>query len=334
MAYSKEIYEKALNEIKSRRLNAEHNARQKKDELNIKYPEFAFIENELAKTGISIVGTVSMSTEKAAEKLTEIREKNSLLREERKNLLKSLNLPEDYLEVKYTCKKCNDTGFCEKRDDEKGISYGTKLCDCHIELLKKFASEEISKQTPLNLSSFEDFDLDYYLTDKADGKTNYKKMKDIYNGCRKYAESFDLNSTSLYFYGRTGLGKTHLSLAIANEAIKKGYNVVYGSVINFFNKIEREKFGKDDNFETENILIDADLLILDDLGAEFSTSFTTSVLYNIINSRICRGVPTIISSNLNLVEIKERYPESVASRILGVYSTINFVGDDIRQLSK
>ena len=331
MAYSKELYEKALNEIKRRKTYAEHTAQQHRNELNVKYPEFQFIEAELAKTGMEIVGVFS-SKDNVEERLAEIRIKNITLRNERKNLLTSLGLPEDYLDVKYTCEKCQDSGFIEERDDERGVSYGTKYCTCHQELLKKFASEKMSKSTPLELSTFEDFDVNYYSKALKNGESPYNEMNDVFNSCKQYAENFDFNSPSLYFYGRTGLGKTHLSLAIANEIVKKGYNVVYGSVITFLNKLEREKFGRADSYETEDILVDADLLILDDLGAEFTTPFTTSAIYSIINSRIARGVPTIISSNLDLKELKQRYPESVASRIIGNYAPVPFIGDDIRQI--
>lgn len=331
MAYSKEIYEKALNIIKKRRLDAEHTAEQHKRELSLKYPEFQFIETELAKTGYEIITAFSLPRNEAEKKLSKIRKKNGELRAERQKLLKALNLPEDYFEVKYACQKCGDTGFFEERDDTAGVSYGTKLCSCHIELLKRLAAEQMSRSTPLELCGFEDFDLSYYSKSKKDGQSDYNVMKEVYNSCVQYAQNFDLDSMSLFFYGRTGLGKTHLSLSIANEAIKKGYNVIYGSVINFLNKIEKEKFGRAEDCDTENLLIDADLLILDDLGAEFTTALTTSVLYNIINSRICRGVPTIISSNLSLKEIKERYPESVASRIIGTFAIVKFAGDDIRQ---
>lgn len=332
MAYSKEIYERALSEIKKRKKRAEGTVEERKKELNEKYAEFRFIEAELAKTGYEVIRAFSLPKGRAEKRLEEIRQRNTELRKEQKELLKTLGLPEDYLEVKYTCPKCSDTGFYEERDDEKGVSYGTKLCKCHLDLLKNFAFEEMSKSTPLELSYFEDFDLEYYSKTAKNGERSaYAVMRDIYEWCVKYAETFDLDSKSLFFYGRTGLGKTHLSLAIANEAIKKGYSVVYGSLINFLNKIEKEKFGRGEAFETENMLIEADLLILDDLGAEFSTSLTSSVLYNIINSRICRGVPTIISSNLSLAELRDRYPESVASRIIGTYATVNFVGEDIRQ---
>lgn len=327
------MHEKARAEIKNRRNNAEYTASQRKNDLSFKYPEFQFIETELAKTGHETVRAFSLPKDKAEIELKRIREKNRQLREERKNLLKALKLPEDYLDVKYTCEKCQDTGVLEDYDDERRVSYGTKLCSCHNELLKKYASEKMSSMTPLELSSFEDFDLDYYSKNKNNENFSaYETMKIVLDGCINYAKGFDTDSNSLFFYGRTGLGKTHLSLAIANEVMKKGYNVVYGSVINFLNKLEREKFGRVDSFETEDILINADLLILDDLGAEFSTPVATSSLYNIINSRIARGVPTIISSNLNLEEIKSRYPESVASRIIGNFKTIEFAGKDIRQI--
>lgn len=332
MAYSREMHEKARAEIKNRKNNAEYTASQRKNELSFKYPEFQFIETELAKTGHETVRAFALPKDAAETELNRIREKNRQLREERKNLLKALNLPEDYLDVKYTCEKCQDTGVLEDYDDDRRVSYGTKLCSCHMELLKKYASEKMSSMTPLELSDFEDFDLKYYPKNAENGKSAFDTMSDVYNRCINYAKKFDTDSVNLYFCGRTGLGKTHLSLAIANEVMKKGYNVVYGSVINFLNKLEREKFGRADSFETEDILIGADLLILDDLGAEFSTAVATSSLYNIINSRIARGVPTIISSNLSIKEIQDRYPESIASRIIGNYVVVKFYGEDIRQI--
>ncbi len=332
MAYSSEVYEKAIDIIKKRRLDAEYTAQEHKRELSIKYPEFQFIEEELAKTGMAIISVFSLPEDSAEKELSEICEKNRMLRSERGKLLSSLNLPADYCDVKYTCEKCKDTGFIENRDNGLNISYGTNLCSCYKEILKDLSINSLLNSTPLELSCFEDFDLDYYSKKKTDGIVPYNKMSMVYTSCTKYAQTFDLDSVSLYFYGRTGLGKTHLSLAIANEVIKKGYTVLYGSVINFLNKIEKEKFGRTEDLDTENVLIDVDLLILDDLGAEFTTSLTTSVLYNIINSRICRGVPTIISSNLDFHDLRDRYPESVASRIIGTYKAVNFVGDDVRQL--
>lgn len=331
MAYSRKFHERVMTEIRNRKNMAEMNATANRNELTAKYPEFLFIEEELAKTGASVVRAFSLNGDDVGVALANIRKKNEALHNERKNLLKTLKLPEDYLEVKYTCEKCKDTGVYEERDDERNVSYGSKYCECYHSLMKKYAAQDLNKITPLELSSFEDFDLTLYPASK-NGESPREAMGYVYNSCIKYAETFDLDSVSLYFYGRTGLGKTHLSLAIANEVIKKGYNVIYGSVITFLNKMEKEKFGRAETFVTEDILIGADLLILDDLGAEFQSPYTVSALYNLLNSRICRGVPTIISSNLNLEEIKRRYPESIASRIIGTFSPVEFIGDDVRQI--
>lgn len=330
LAYSRKMHEKVRAEINDRRTTAETKAFRNKNELTTKYPEFQFIESELAKTGMAIVRAFSLPKEDVETALNNIRKKNAELQNERVNLLKALKLPEDYLNVHYVCPKCEDTGLIEERDDERNVSYGSKYCECYMSLLKKYAAEELNRNTPLELSNFEDFNLDYYPKNK-NGKSPYETMKGIYEDCINYSKKFQIGSPSLYFYGRTGLGKTHLSLAIANEVIKKGYSVVYGSVINFLNKMEKEKFGRADS-DTEKLLIDADLLILDDLGAEFSTAYTVSAIYNLLNSRICRGAPTIISSNLDLDEIESRYPESIASRIIGTFSPVEFIGDDVRQI--
>lgn len=331
MSYSRELHEKAEAEIKRRKLNAENEAEQRKKELTEKYPDFQLIDNALSNTGIEIISLLAGCKNDVG--IEELKKKNTELKNERANLLKALGFPEDYLDIKYTCKKCNDMGYIEDYDEERKVSYGSKYCECYLDALKRYAANELTRSTPLELSYFEDFSLDFYPKALIDGESPYNEMASVFNSCKKYAENFDTDSTSLYFYGRTGLGKTHLSLAIANEAIKKGYNVIYGSVINFLNKMEKEKFGRAESaVDTEELLIDADLLILDDLGAEFSTAYTVSALYNVINSRVARGVPTIISSNLSLEELKSRYPESIASRIIGTFATVKFIGKDIRQL--
>lgn len=78
--------------------------------------------------------------------------------------------------------------------------------------------------------------------------------------------------------------------------------------------LERERFRRGEESYSLNFVLDCDLLILDDLGAEFSTNFSVSVIYNIINSRLVEGKPTIISSNLTAKELEARYSPRVVSR--------------------
>ena len=149
--------------------------------------------------------------------------------------------------------------------------------------------------------------------------------------CKRYAEDFHFPAKSILLRGKTGLGKTHLSLSIASVVIEKGYSVVYGSAPDLFRRIEKEHFSNSGDDSVIEALENADLLILDDIGAEFESKFYNSVFYNILNNRLNASLPTIISTNLDLSEIKERYGDRITSRLLTMESLI-FVGSDIRIL--
>ena len=131
--------------------------------------------------------------------------------------------------------------------------------------------------------------------------------------------------------GETGLGKTHLSLAIVAAVSEKGYSVVYGPAGNLFTAAEREHFSYSGETEKLDSMLSCDLLVIDDLGTEFLSPFTSSLFYNIINSRILENKPTIISTNLSIAEIEKRYSDRIASRFIGNYEVKRFLGEDIRQ---
>lgn len=318
MAYSKKLLEEARITLENRRFEAERVYSQRHNEVVKACPKIGEMENELALAGLDIIKSLGMGSEKAEKYIQALAEKNLNIQKEKARLLTENGFSDDYLEIPYTCKKCEDTGFVDG-----------KFCSCHLKLLQQISFDELSKSSRLKLSSFESFSLDYY-SDK-DVKA---AMKDIYDYCRDYASDFSLSSPNLYFYGPTGLGKTHLSLAIANEVIENGFSVVYGSAHNLLSRLEREKFGRSDEPDgtTEDMLLNCDLLILDDLGAEFSTSFTVAAIYNIINTRLCEGKPMIINSNLEFDEIEQRYTQRIASRIIGDFTPVEFCGEDIRQL--
>ena len=123
-------------------------------------------------------------------------------------------------------------------------------------------------------------------------------MSRIFDHCRRYANSFTTDSENIFMFGGTGLGKTHLSLSIAKEVLKKGYSVLYDSAINILRKIESEHFSYDHLSDMLDLVMDTELLIRDDLGTEYETKFYSSTIYNIINTRLNRSKPTIISTNM------------------------------------
>ena len=161
----------------------------------------------------------------------------------------------------------------------------------------------------------------------------YARMEKILNFCESYAVNFTPKSRSILFQGGSGLGKTHLSLAIAKEVIGNGYGVVYSSAPDILSRLESERFNDDKTTDaTENLLKECDLLIIDDLGTEFLTQFTLSKIYNIINTRMLLKKPIIISTNLTLKELEKSYHQRLVSRIIGEMLRLKFIGRDIRQM--
>ncbi|MEE1292911.1 MAG: ATP-binding protein [Acutalibacteraceae bacterium] len=314
-------FERAKQVLDRRRETAEREAEQKTEELELLSPELRALNRKLSAAGLKAVQLAITGDQAAMDRL---RDENLADQERRREILESLGSSEEALEVHYTCPVCNDTGVV-----------GNHYCDCFKRLVKSLQTENLNAVSPAGDSTFDNFNLAYYqgVTDPETGVDAYSRMGQIVSYCEAYAEDFGLSSPSLILYGNTGLGKTHLSLAIANKAIEKGFNVVYGSAHNLLSEIEKEHFGrlKTDDSPEDNVL-NADLLILDDLGAEFSTSFTVSMVYNIINTRILKGLPTIISTNLWYDEISDKYGNRVYSRIIGNYTPLEFAGRDVRQL--
>ena len=179
--------------------------------------------------------------------------------------------------------------------------------------------------------SFETFDLTLYPQKDKAGNNARQNMSKVLEVSRDFAESFAYKN--LFFVGRTGLGKTHLSLSIAKVLLNKGIDVVYFSAPTLFMKLERERFSRDAMLsETLENALKCDLLIIDDLGTELKTQFTLSTLYHILNERLNSKKPMIISSNLSVQEIHESYEERIASRLFGNFDAYMFYGNDIRRI--
>ena len=318
MAYSKETYKKAEQELAQRRSRALAE-RENHHRIAVEtVPEILEAEEKMSRAGLATIKAVGMGAADAKEYIQKLSEINLEAQAQRRLLLKSNGFPEDWLDVHYTCKKCEDKGFVS------GI-----MCGCFKELLKSIEYEKLCSKLPVGNCRFDNFKLDYY-PDGA-GTSPKKRMESVLNYCKAYAADFSRRSPSLLLYGKTGLGKIHLSLAIAGNAVEEGYGVIYSSAQNLFNKLEKDKFGKADA-NTEEAILDCDLLIIDDLGAEFTTQFTVSALYNIVNSRELEGKPTIISTNLMPEQLTKAYGERIASRILSNYVMLYFDGSDIRQI--
>ena len=311
-----EILNRCLAQIASRRNRAENEAELRHKELCDSYPEFASLDRDLKSTVDKLL-TVLRSNGDINEGLERIKRENLAIQKRRKDFLKSIDLTEDYLEADYVCKVCNDTGF---KDNER--------CVCLQKLLTAAACQKLNDSSPLSLCRFDTFDLDFY---EGDDKAH---MENVLKFIKDYADGFNETSPSLLFYGNTGIGKTHLSLAIADTVIKKGYDVIYGQAQTLLNAVADERFSRDSYGNAESSFNECDLLIMDDLGAEFVNQVSQSVLYSIVNTRLLMGKPTIISTNIPLNQLDTVYHKRISSRLCFEFEPIPFVGKDIRQKRK
>lgn len=130
-----------------------------------------------------------------------------------------------------------------------------------------------------------------------------------YEACVDYVKNWHSKRTTgegLIIYGTPGNGKSHLAAAIANSLLARENTVISANVPNLLLRIQATfDSKKETQSEIMNALQMADLLILDDAGAEKWSSWVETTLYSIINSRYMARLPVIITSNLDLVELKE-----------------------------
>ena len=309
-----EIFDKAQAILPLRRKKAETENEERIREINEKIPQIREINEVIFNTGKELISIISNGKGKdISDKVEQLKQYNLGAQAMSRKILAEYGYPEDYLDMHYTCPKCCDRGY-----------NGSKFCDCFKTICGKLAADELNKNSQLSLSSFDSFSLAYYSGE------NYSAMKKILEYTMQYAATFTPDSKSILMFGQTGLGKTHLSLAIANKVLEKGYGVIYDSAINILRSIEKEHFSHDHSSEMIDLVMDTDLLILDDLGTEYETPFYNATIYNIINTRLNRRKPSIISTNLDFSGISRRYDKRVMSRIISEYSCLEFKGEDVR----
>lgn len=312
MAYRKEDMTRVVQAYAHKRNEALAAARARLEALYREHPEFREIDAALAQTGVKLVEEICKGSENIASRVAAIRAENEALQKDRADMLAFYGYEPDHTEVHYECPLCQDTGYTED-----------SMCICMKKALAVLGLERAGLAPLARTQSFDSFDLKYY---QGDDRVRMEKNLTF---CKQYAKDFSPFSPSLLFLGKTGLGKTHMSTSIAVTVVEKGIEVIYCSAPRLFLSLSDEKFGRAPLIPSADIH-SAELLIIDDLGTESVSDLNVNFLYSIVNTRIVSGKPTIINTNLTVKEIKERYTDRIASRLLGEYIVLPFVGSDIR----
>lgn len=322
MAYSSDVVRRARARLESMKADRESLQQARLQEIYKSLPRVRQIDKELRSSMVLAVQSSFVKGEGGAEALAQVRQANLALQAERKTLIAE-KFPLEYLDESPICSLCGGSGYI-----------GATMCRCLEELCRKEQKEELCLLS-CGAHRFEDVRLDFYSAEKdpAYGASPRIIMSHTLDVCRKYAETFCKDSGNLLFNGGTGLGKTLLSACIACTVAERGYSVAYESAPHLFAKLEKNRFRPDEeSAEATAKFTDCDLLIIDDLGTELPGNFVVASLYTLVNDRLLAGKATVISTNLNIREITERYSPQIASRLQGHYQLLPFVGQDIRVL--
>ncbi|WP_300799526.1 ATP-binding protein [uncultured Acetatifactor sp.] len=243
----------------------------------------------------------------------------------RKCLLAEHGFPEDYLEPIYRCPDCQDTGYVTS---DQGLK--TK-CHCfrQQEISLLYAQSHI--QELIERENFSVLSYEYYQGE------DLRRFETAVGISRKFIREFGEVCRNLFFYGTVGTGKSFLSGCIARELLQRGCSVLYFSAAGLFDTLARYTFDgrlKDSLQDFCEDLYGCDLLIVDDLGTEITNSFVTSALFSCLNERHLRGRSTLISTNISLEELRDRYSDRIFSRISSGFTLCKLTGPDIRILKK
>ena len=303
--------EEALQRKELMREKAIREAYAKTAALHDRFPALRELDRERDEIGPAFVRAAIRGDRAAQDRLLE---QKKALQNRRTEYLLSEGLKPDEDAPVFACPKCEDTGYVL-----------LQLCDC----VKSMMYSERYKSAGLGRGvfdkSFDNFNLSYY------GQKESETMARILRICRNYAATFTKDSQSMLFIGKTGLGKTHLSAAIAGEVAHKGFSVLYESAQSLFDSYEHARFGTvEDAMDRVKDYETCDLLLIDDLGSESASQYTSACFFNLLNLRLIGGLPTIISTNLNNAALEKTYGERVLSRFLGEYRMLEFAGQDVR----
>jgi len=305
------IYEK-IREKEKKALDA------RRKEISETYPQILELDSLIQKKSLGL--SMSILKGLGEEELKSIQSEITELRVKKCEELVSKGYSADYLSLNYECSKCKDTGYI-----------GIKKCSCYKSKLVKLYYKDSELEETLNKNNFNNLNLSLFSNHKIseDKFTPRRNMENIIEYLKgHFIPNFKNIDDNILFYGNSGTGKTFLSCCVAKELLDQGYLVIYRTIDELIRNLREIRFEK--NMDLENILLNCDLLIIDDLGSEQITDFSTTEFFNLLNKRLLRNKKILISTNLTLLGISKTYTERISSRLLGNFTLHKFYSEDIR----
>lgn len=297
-----------------RREAAERASEERRAFLHSRIPEIKEIDTELAGTGLRIM-EAALSGGDVMAAVNKLKDRSLALQNKRRELLAKNGYSPDFSDVKRECKKCSDSGYV-----------GLDMCDCFRRELNKESYLTAGLGKAFENKTFDTINLNYASGKSEGGITPRQNLENVVEYCKKYASDVCRGTSHLMLIGGTGLGKTHLSSAIAIAAIEGGCDVYYDSVINILDRLQKNEDRQADR------VFESGLLICDDFGTEYLNEYRASMVYNILNTRLANGKSILINTNLSGEELKRKYDSRICSRLFGEFHIKYLFGHDVRRL--
>lgn len=312
MALPREDYNKLMQEYSRTRDRHHHELALRKARIYAQIPRYQELDKQIPDLSYAALeeklagGASSFS----------LKERLSAIAAEKASLLKEAGYPDDYLQLQYDCPDCRDTGYIEN-----------KKCHCLQQREIHILYQQSHLDQLLKSNRFENMSDEYY---HGEDLVHFQKAV---SACKNFIRRFNSDYENLFFYGTVGTGKSFLSICTAGELLKAGHSVLYFSSSALFETISSYVFGQDKRAEYQRFLDDlyeCEVLIIDDLGTEMTNNFVAAQLFTLLNERDLRRKSTIISTNLSLQELRDRYADRIFSRITSSYTIMKLTGPDIR----
>jgi len=303
--------------LSERQLEAHRRYLEKREEIFRKLPELEELEEKVRAFSLSVAGEMQQGNR---EGLLRLKEEIGKLHKEKKALLEGAGYKiQDLEEEEHFCPLCQDTGYVDG-----------KKCQCFLKLQGELLYRQSRMGAVLERENFSKFQLERFdnieKLGQCGNKTLREYIKEIRDYLTNYCEEYPKNNRSILFTGSTGTGKTYFLHSIAKALLDRGVSVLYFTatgLFEYFSKRMREE-------DTEDYIEEVDVILIDDLGTEFSNSFTTSRFFALLNQRILDRKTMLISTNLNFKELREMYSDRVVSRFMSDYEIIPLYGKDQR----
>lgn len=310
-------YDRIFRQYEEKQRQSRLEMQRRRDYVYEHLPKYRELEDETASLSVAQGKKLLFGDEAALEKL---RKSLADLKKQKKQLLTEAGLSADYLEPIYSCPDCRDTGYIDR-----------EKCHCLRQAEISLLYEQSGLQEILANNNFSLLSYEYH---SGEDLLHFEKAVE---NCKNFIKNFDSDYHNLFFYGTVGTGKSFLSGCVAKELMDRGHSVIYFGATGLFDLLSSTSFDTKSREERQNTYSDlyqCNLLIIDDLGTELTNQFTASQLFSLLNERHIGRKATVISTNLSLRELQDRYSDRIFSRITSNFEVCKLTGADIRMYQK